>query len=59
VENEDDNVKKKGVKKKKRIGGSKGRTRVRGRRAEGRKGGKGRAWRKRRRKEEGKEARVA
>ena len=58
MENEDDNVKKKGVKKK-RIEGSKGRTRVRGRRVEGRKGGKGRAGRKRRRKEEGKEARVA
>jgi len=58
VENEDDNVKKKGVKKK-RIGGSKGRTRVRGQRAESRKGGKGRAGRKRRRKEEGKEARGA
>ncbi len=58
MENEDDSVKKKGVKKK-RIGGSKGRTRVRGRRAESRKEGKGRAWRKRRRKEEGKEARGA
>jgi len=56
VENENDSVKKKRVKKK-RIGGSKGRTRVRGRRAESRKGGKGRAGRKRRRKEEGKEAR--
>lgn len=40
MENEDDNVKKKGVKKK-RIGRSKGRTRVRGRRAESRKGEKG------------------
>ena len=58
MENKDDSVKKK-REKKKRIGGSKGRTRVEGRRAEDRKGGKGRAGRKRRRKEEGKEVRVA